>query len=256
VIVAVEDGAYRVVTQPDHAHLAGEILSLWRADGMPANPRRGDIIFAGREHDNGWREADAAPRAGGDGRPVDFLAMPREQRIEIWERGTSRFLEQRPYAALLIVRHARALHRDRRRDPGWREQLLRLASRERRLRREQRAGARALAADYRLLGSADAISLAACAGGTGPLALPGPAPGASGRRMSTAAVPLRGRVEGGTVRLAPLPLAGATTFRVPCRRIPLRPYRGDADLGGELAAARWEELRVRLVADDEGERGR
>jgi len=33
----------------------------------------------------------------------------------------------------------------------------------------------------------------------------------------------------------------------------VRPYRGDADLGGELAAARWEELRVRLVADDEGE---
>ena len=253
-IVAVEDGAYRVVTQPDHAHLAGEILSLWRADGLPLNPRRGDIVFAGREHDNGWREADAAPRCGGDGRPVDFLAMPREQRIEIWERGTTRFLERRPYAALLIVRHARELHRDRRREPGWREQLLRLAARERRLRREQRAGGRALAADYRLLGAADAISLAACSGGSGPLALPRSlAPGTGGARTSAPAGQLRGRIDGGTVRLAPLPLAGATTFSVPCRRIPLRPYRGDADLGGELAAARWEDLRVRLAADDEAE---
>ncbi len=237
-IVAVEDGAYRVVTQPDHAHLAGEILSLWRADGMPVNPRRGDIVFAGREHDNGWREADAAPRCGGDGRPVDFLAMPREQRLEIWERGTTRFLERRPYAALLIVRH------------GGRGGA---RARERRLRREQRAGGRALVADYRLLGAADAISLAACAGGTGPLALPDLASATSGGRMSRPPVRLRGRIEGWTVRLAPLPLAGATTFSVPCRRIPLRPYRGDADLGGELAAARWEELRVRLAADDEAE---
>jgi hypothetical protein len=232
VIVTVEAGAYRLVTQPDHAHLAGEILSLWRADGLAASPRRAEVVFAGREHDNGWREADAAPRCDGAGRPVDFRAMPRPERVEIWERGTSRFLERRPYASLLIVRHARELHRDRRREATWRDFLRRLAARERRLRQELRAGGRTLAADYRLLGMADTISLAACAGWTGELALPG----------------LRGRADGlGTLWLTPLPLAGATTFSVPCRRIPLRPYRGDADLGGELAAARWQELRVRLA---------
>jgi hypothetical protein len=233
VIVAEEGGAYRLVTQPDHAHLAGEVLSLWHADGLADSPRRGDVIFAGREHDNGWREADAAPRCDTAGRPVDFIAMPRQQRIEIWERGTARFLAQRPYAALLIVRHARELHRDGRHEEGWRPFLRRLDACERRLRRELRANGRALAADYRLLGLADTLSLALCAGWTGELALSG----------------LRGRVDGaGTVRLAPLPLAGATTFRVPCRRIPLRSYRGDADLGGELAAARWQELQVRLAA--------
>jgi len=235
VIVAVEGGAYRLVTQPDHAHLAGEILSLWRAGGLAASPRRAEVIFAGREHDNGWREADAAPSCDGAGRPVDFVAMPRRRRIEIWERGTARFLEPRPYAALLIVHHARALHRGRRREADWRELLRRMASRERRLRRELHADGRALAADYRLLDLADTISLAACAGWTGELTLAG----------------MRGRVEdGGTVRLTPLPLAGATTFRVACRRIPLRTYRGDADLGGELAAARWEELRIRLAAGE------
>jgi len=253
VIVAVEDGAYRVVTQPDHAHLAGEILSLWRADGLAANPRRGEVVFAGREHDNGWREADAAPRCAADGRPVDFIAMPRDLRIEIWERGTTRFLERRPYAALLIVRHARDLHRDRRREPGWREFLERLARRERRLRREQRVSGRALAADYRLLSMADKISLAACAGRTGELGLTAGSVGALRRGPGDpgsrgADLPgMTGRLAAGTVWLAPLPLAGATTFRVPCRRIPLRPYRGDADLGGELAAARWEDLEVRLA---------
>ncbi len=48
------------------------------------------------------------------------------------------------------------------------------------------------------------------------------------------------------IALDPFPLAGATTFRVPCRRIPVRAYRGDADLGGELATARWEEMTVRV----------
>jgi hypothetical protein len=53
--------------------------------------------------------------------------------------------------------------------------------------------------------------------------------------------------EANALGLAPFPLAGATTFRVPCRRVPLREYRGDADFGGELAAARWEEMTVRLA---------
>ena len=51
----------------------------------------------------------------------------------------------------------------------------------------------------------------------------------------------------GTLHLDPFPLAGATAFRIPCRRIPRRAYRGDADLGGELAAARWEEIQVRVA---------
>jgi hypothetical protein len=270
-IVAREAGAYRLVTQPDHARLAGEMLALWRGDGLPANPRRSELIFAGREHDNGWWEADAAPRCDEAGRPVDFAAMPRQERIEIWERGTARFLEERlgrparPYAALLIVRHARELHRAARRDAGWRDFVRRLATLERRLRRELGAGGRALAADYRLLNLADTLALAACAGWTRTLALPGldarlvGSPGSTGAMDATDIANAAAIADAGgaaTLLLSPLPLAGATTFRVPCRRIPLRPYRGDADLGGELAAARWQELRVRLTGmngdDDEG----
>ena len=61
-IVVPEGATLLLVTQPDHAHLSGELLSLWRAGGLPENPRRADLLFAAREHDNGWREADAAPR--------------------------------------------------------------------------------------------------------------------------------------------------------------------------------------------------
>src|SRR3954465_10111384 len=63
-IVVPAESSFLLVTQPDHAHLAGEILSLWRAGGLPDNPRRDDLLFAAREHDNGWPAAAPAPPAG------------------------------------------------------------------------------------------------------------------------------------------------------------------------------------------------
>ncbi len=231
-IVVPEERRLRLVTQPDHAWFSGELMSLWRAEGMPDHPRRAELLFAVREHDNGWREADAAPRCNpAKGRPHDFLTLPRPDRIAIWERGTARFARQHPYAALLIVRHAIHLHRDRGGEEEWAEFLDRMREREQELRQAADASEDETAADYRLLDRADLISLAVC--------------NAWSERFERHGV--RGRVRDGTVFLDPFPLAGATTFRIPCRWIPDRPCEGDADLGGELADARWEELRVRVA---------
>jgi len=234
-VIVVDLGSeLRLVTQPDHAHLSGELLSLWRADGLPAHPRRAEILFAGREHDNGWREADAAPRwDAAAGRPRDFLSMSPADRIEIWERGTARFAGGHPYAALLIVHHAQALHHDRAGDPAWQGFLSYLDELARGLLEETGAAPEEVNADYRFLDLADLVSLSAL----------NQAPERFARHG------LAGRLDGATVHLAPFPLAGATAFEVPCRRIPSRPYAGDADLGGELAAARWETVRVRLTPE-------
>ena len=231
-IVVPEGSALRCITQPDHAHFAGELLSLWRTGGLPAHPRRDDLIFAAREHDNGWREADAAPRwDAARGRPHDFLTLPREDRIAIWERGTCRFAATRPYAALLITRHALNLFADRRQEEGWSAFVTFLADLEQSLLEESGVPRDELEADYRLIDLTDLISLAAC----------------NGWRQPAERYGVRIEPREGAVRVDPFPLAGATTFRVPCRRIPGRAYRGDADLGGELAAARWEELEVRVA---------
>jgi hypothetical protein len=241
-IVLLQGSEYRLITQPDHAHLSAEILSLWREDGLPANPRRAEILFAAREHDNGWRETDSAPHWDPDrGRPHDFLSLPDEERFAVWRRGIARFAASRPYAALLVAHHALALgeRRQDRKDGGgrsgggWRELLDEIE--ELRAGLVEAAGAAgvpeaAVEADYRFLALADLLSLAVCNAWTEPFE----ARGVSG-------VPRHG-----ALGLDPFPLAGATRFRVPCRRIPARAYRGDADLGGELAAARWEELEVRL----------
>jgi len=234
-IVVPEGAALRVITQPDHAHFSGELLALWRRDGVPAHPWRDELIFAAREHDNGWREADAAPRwDAGRRRPHDFLTLPREERIEIWERGTCRYAAQRPYAALLITRHALNLFHNRREEEGWAAFVAFLVDLERSLLEETGARREELEVGYRLIDLADQISLAVCNGWREPAERRG--------------VRIEPRQD--TVRLDPFPLAGATTFRIPCRRIPGRAYRGDADLGGELAAARWDEMRVRVAPAD------
>lgn len=232
-IVATEQDNWLFVTQPDHAAFAAELMSLWRAEGVPDHPRRAELLFAVREHDNGWREADAAPRWNPErGRPHDFLTMPRRDRIEIWERGVARFAGEHPYAALLITRHARRLHRDRRGDEAWQGLLETLDELERGLVEATGATEEEIAADDRLLDRADTLSLAVCNGWTESFERHG----------------VRARVVDGALALDPFPLAGATTFRIPCRRIAVRDYGGDATLGGELVAARWGELKLRVVA--------
>jgi hypothetical protein len=231
-IVVTEQDTWLFITQPDHAAFAAELLSLWLLEGMPDHPRRSELLFAVREHDNGWREADAAPRWDSERqRPHDFLTMPRAARIEVWERGVSRFAGEHPYAALLITRHARRLLGDRRGDPAWDGLLETLDELESGLAEETGATETVIASDDRLVDRADLLSLAVCNAWTEPFERHG----------------FRGQLGNGTLRLEPFPLAGATTFRIPCRRIPARDYGRESRVGVELVTARWGEMVVRVA---------
>ena len=236
-IVAHEHPEFRVITQPDHARLAGDLLTLWTRDGLPDHPRREELLFATREHDNGWREADAAPRYDAVGqRPYDFKSFPSSDRLEIWQRGIERFAQERPYAALLIAHHAESLYRNSTVElEDWREYLSGLADLQQEWLERAAVDRRTIERDYRFLQTADLLSLAVC-----------------DRWRETLETDLvRASAAEASLHLSPFPLAGATTLRVSYRRIPDRPYRGDADLGGELAAARWKELAIRVVPGPE-----
>ena len=251
----------RLVTQPDHAHLAGEALSLFRLPELTGHPRREALLRAVRLHDNGWRELDAAPPVDpASGLPYGFIELPSALRLEAWERGTTRYAASDPYAALLAVEHALVLHADRRDREGWRDLLPRLDERRAELLATCGLGEEELAADYRWLGLADTLSLAACAGWSEPterhgftIALEAPAPdppALDARAPDSPAQDLPARDLAALVvqvRLAPFPLAGATTLAVPCRLLSARRYRGDADLGTALAAAPWRSLAVRVA---------
>ncbi|KAB2958267.1 MAG: DUF3891 family protein, partial [Thermoanaerobaculia bacterium] len=106
VIVREAGDAWLVVTQADHARLAADLLALLRLPGLADHPRRAELLAAVADHDNGWWESDAAPRVeAARGRPLDFLSIPLDLRLEIWRRGIERFAAERPWGSALVAAH-------------------------------------------------------------------------------------------------------------------------------------------------------
>ena len=221
-------------TQPDHAALAGALMALWQRDGLPGHPRRQELLLAIREHDNGWREADAAPRIDpASGRPLTFNRLSREDRIGIWRRGVRRFATERPFAALLILRHAIGIHRNNWASAGWKEFGEELAELEKELHEAAGIAHSAVQDDYRFLELADTLSLGAC--------------GALGIHPSEGTrAGYHFEIELGRIRLVPLPFAGATTLNVAFRTMPRKSFDSAAGFAAELAVATWKRFPVHL----------
>ncbi len=89
------------VTQEAHAHLAGDLAAR-----LPAGPwDRSALVAAARLHDNGWREADADPSRGPDGRPLTFYRVPGDVYEAVWRRGIARAAAVDPLVGLLTGLH-------------------------------------------------------------------------------------------------------------------------------------------------------
>lgn len=229
-MIVVEEGSkLRVITQPDHARFSAQLLELWMMGGLPDHPRRDDLLFAVREHDNGWRESDSAPMVDRvTSRPHDFLTFPEEERLMVWKRGVERYVDARSYSTLLILEHARVLHT--RAEEIWIPYLDELDEMRAELLDELGLEPAELDADYRYLRLTDKLSLTICNRWQQTLRFAG----------------FESRAGDDWLILEPFPFAGATTFRIPARYIPNRPYDSDVDLGTELASARWEVLKVQV----------
>jgi hypothetical protein len=230
-ILRADGDSLVAITQSDHARLAADLMALWHRSDFRAHPRRDEILFAIREHDNGWREADAAPRIDPEsGRPRAFFAVPPGERMEIWNRGVARH-RNRPFAALLIVDHARRLHAGSRGQEAWADFFGGLDTLRGELLTASGADPAAVDLDGRWVELADALSLAAC----------------SGRPDAFVCNDLWVQTTGEALAIEPFPLAGSTVFEVACRRIPDRLYRHDLDFALTLAQAHWQQLKIHLV---------
>jgi len=229
VIIVDDADSLTLITQPDHARFAGELLSLWRSDGLPEHPCREELLYATREHDNGWREADSAPWIDPETRrPYDFLHYPEPERLELWERGILRFADRRPLVALLIAEHAEAIHQPL--TESWRELFEGLEPRRHLWLEKAGIDPAIVRQDHVFLGLADALSLAVCTGEERHLEHHG----------------IHARVVGNLLQLHPFPLAGTTTFQIPIRRIAKQPYDSDTQIGSALARARWQHQEVKV----------
>ena len=213
-----------LVTQPDHAALAGAVMAAWRADGLAEHPEREELLLAVREHDHGWLEPDAAPTVDPvTGAPEDFLDAPAGVRQAVWPRGTARLAGAHPYAAALVAHHALNVYRRHRAEAAWQAFFAEMEDARRtaldRVPAARRAG---WPGDYRFLFLGDLISLVFCHGWTQPF---------EGERY-------RLLLAGTTLAVTPDPFAGGEVpLAVPARRIPARRYENDEDLRRTLAAA-------------------
>ena len=106
------DEGWVLFTQPDHAQLAGELAAHWGNDDFSRPEPRDDVLLAVAEHDNGWRELDETPRLNPEnGLPYHFAEWPLTKHFDTWRRAEKRFLDQSPYASILISRHGSTLFR-------------------------------------------------------------------------------------------------------------------------------------------------
>jgi hypothetical protein len=226
-----------LVTQPDHAALAGAVMAEWQADGLPDHPVRDVILLATRAHDDGWREPDAAPTVDQrSGSPHDFLDTSTDIRQGIWPRGVERVAATNAYSAALVAHHALHVFRHLRDEPEWASFFAEMdAAEQAALARTPPETRRGWPGDYRFLFLGDLLSLIFCNGWTQPFEAEGYRIILTPDALTVTPDPFGGR---------PVPLA------VAARRIPARRYTCDDDLRETLAAAPLERLESVAVGHD------
>lgn len=97
--------AWCLVTQPDHAALAGDLASAIRAPDFP--PRDAEVIHAITLHDAGWAASDnvMTPRLNAGGRPLSFLEMGVPDFLLAWTISIERAEEVAPIGGFMVSEH-------------------------------------------------------------------------------------------------------------------------------------------------------
>ena len=226
-IVRDEGETFLLITQPDHARLAEQIVGRMRTEPALESADRDVILLATREHDNGWIEVDADPTIEpGTGRPRDFMIGPAAVKHDLWLRGIARAAKMNLRAGALVAEHALTVYGYRRGTAAWqsffesvtalRDDLLQQLGIVGRPSRD------AFEQQYRCVQLADALSLQFCQG--------------SPERNAT--LDYEATMQEDRLIVSPDPFGGGTVaLRILGRRIPARRYHDDGELRDTLAAA-------------------
>ena len=227
-IVQTAGDSLRLITQPDHAALARRIMERWQAGGFARARRRTSILHAIQEHDNGWRELDAAPIVdSATGRIADFISAPAELRRPVWPRGVLRLADD-PWAAALVAQHAIHIYDSWRSDSGWSSFFGELERLRAHFLAQTTLTPDELLSDYAFVRNGDLISLVFCNQWT------------DGRDGHGCTIEWRDS----SVVIRPDPFAGASfAISISAREIPNRTYRDAADAVGEWKNAQVVEIK-------------
>jgi hypothetical protein len=236
-VLVLRDGL--VIGQPAHAWVSGQLARAWGNAEFPAPSPREPFCLAAEQHDVGWADADLAPVAGPDGRPLSFMEQPRLAHVAIWRGAASRLLAQSRYAALLVSLHGTSLYERVSVTPSDAEAIGSYLAAERALQERLIEGLDREEVDRnrRLLLALDRLSLFLCYGRGSELEDVPAAGGAATLRLEPA---------DGRFTLDPWPFA-AESVVVGCEGRRLEgSFASDEELREALDAAPWVPLRWEL----------
>jgi hypothetical protein len=228
-IVRPAGDAVHLITQPDHAALAREIMEA--CDALTRRPRRASILHAIGEHDNGWREPDEAPSIDpGTGAILDFVNTAVPVRQAVWPRAVARLADD-PWAAALVAEHAIIVYDRFRPDDEWSGFFSQMEAMRDRMIAAAGLELADLQSDYPFVRLGDLVSLAFCTGWTDPQHCYDWSVGLHGSRIVAHPDPFAGAeipFEISARELAPGPFEYVEEFRAALRRAPVVSLHGVA----------------------------
>ena len=272
------EAEFRLITQDDHARLAGQLAAaLGNEPFAPISGRR--AILGVAMHDAGWPLHDEAPELSDQGLPADVFETTVQRGVTVWEASAARAEAADPYAGLLVSIHVHRLaarfdreeanlsNRERfwlirfRNDQAQRQLRLRSAlglNSDRPLDHglalpndataAADLGEQQLAFDFRILQAMDLLSLCICC--TDPpvaeVALL-ERPGGAARALSVS------RPSDGRLVVRPWPFGvGEIGMEVPYRAVPARRFDSAEDLHHELSQAEVGRFAVTVTPQAAG----
>jgi len=95
-----------LISQPSHAWLSGQLARAWGNNNFKCFEPFSETCLAAEQHDIGWLEWARNPQINKmTGTVYNFLEMPFQSHLDIWEKGSRWALTINKYAALLISKH-------------------------------------------------------------------------------------------------------------------------------------------------------
>lgn len=97
-----------LISQIEHARIAGELALHWGCSRSPyaSLVKYSGLIEAVFHHDDGWTEWERSPTIEPDsGSPRDFLEMPLDEAMVIWERSIAAAAHFGPLAGFVVCGH-------------------------------------------------------------------------------------------------------------------------------------------------------
>jgi hypothetical protein len=106
VLVIRRGGELELLTQPDHAAVAGALAERWGSSDFTAPAARESLICAAIHHDDGWYELDERPAFNVTaGRPAHFTELPLTETVGPYGRGVESVYTRDPLAGALCSMH-------------------------------------------------------------------------------------------------------------------------------------------------------